>query len=481
VMGNKNRGATAMAFAAITTTLMPLPNKKPTNLGAINSNNMALAEARSLKVTDPFKDAKDFLRLAGRLGGGQVNRVTNAVVGGLNAINRYNNAKTQQQTIGAITGIISSVAGIGAATGNKNIVKTATQVNTVIDATNRINKELNTISNAKTVVQQLGGLGRIVGAVGRVGGVFGNKNLTKNTRKAGVLVSGTQGILRDAERIATSKNINTTLGALNGIIRNAGRIKGTLGNSSKASGMSMIPGGTLSIGSVVNKSLGKLGIPRNPALASIITNAVTAAINDIAYPKAARSATGLPRAITTPPAAAGSIGFDGVNGIQQNVSASLNSLQSLGKNLTTLSISELNAGEAAQLNAAMGAIGFGGAGSVKTPTVGENTFNDSSIAGQINSLLADARIPKPDFGDEPDPGGLAALEAAIQANNAVDAEFNSLESLLEQVDIAKEKYYQLESSLPSGSVEIEDARNEWIQLQIRANQMLDSIEKKINY
>lgn len=481
VMGNKNRGATAMAFAAIATTLLPLPNRRPANLKAINAESMALAEARSLKVTDPFKDAKDFLRLTGRIGGGQVNRVTSAVVGGLNAVNRYNNAKTPQQTIGAITGIIGSVGSIGAATGDKNVAKTARKVNSVINATNQINKALNTISSAKTVVQQLGGLGRILGSVGQVGRVFGNKNLVRNTRKAGTLVSSTQGILRGIDRIATSKNINTTLGALNSIIRNSSRIRGTLGNRSKSSGMSMIPGGTLSIGSVVNKSLGKLGIPKNPALAGIITSAVTAAINNIAYPKASKAAAGLPRGITSPSNIAGSIGFDGLNGIQQDISKSLSGLQSLGKNLTTLSVGDLNAGEAAQLNAAMGAIGFGGAGAIKMPTIGENTFDDSSVAGQISSLLEDARIPKPEFGDEPDPGGLAALESAIQANNAVDAEFNSLESLLEQVDVAKEEFYQLESSLPPGSLEVEDAKNEWIQLQIKANQLLDSIEKKINY
>lgn len=481
VMGNKNRGATAMAFAAIATTLLPLPNKRPTNLKAINSENMALAEARSLKTADPFKDAKDFLKLTGRLGGGQVNRVTSAVVGGLNAINKYNNARNPQQTISGVTGIIGSVGRIGAVTGNKSIAKTAREVNTVINASNQINKALNTISSSKTVVQQLGGLGRILGSVGQVGRVFGKKNLVTNTRKAGTVVSSTQGILRSIDKIATSKNINTTLGALNSIIRSSSRIQGVLGNRSKSSGMSMIPGGTLSIGSVVNKSLGKLGIPKNPALAGIITSAVTAAINNIAYPKAVKGAAGLPRGITTPSGIAGSIGFDGLNGIQQDISKSLSGLQSLGKNLTSLSVADLNAGEAAQLNAAMGAIGFGGAGAIKMPSIGEKTFDTSSVSAQIGSLLADARIPKPDFGDEPDSGGIAALESAIQANNAIDAEFNSLETLLGQVDQAKEEFYALEASLPPGSLEIQEARNEWVNLQLKANTLLDSIENKINY
>jgi hypothetical protein len=129
----------------------------------------------------------------------------------------------------------------------------------------------------------------------------------------------------------------------------------------------------------------------------------------------------------------------------------------------------------------MGAIGFGGAGAIKMPSIGEKTFDTSSVSAQISSLLEDSRIPKPDFGDEPDSGGIAALEAAIQANNAIDAEFNSLETLLGQVDQAKEEFYALEASLPPGSLEIEEARNQWVQLQIKANAILDSIENKINY
>jgi hypothetical protein len=492
IMGNKNKGATAMAVAAIATTMLPLPNKKPANLKTISAENMAIAEARSLRVADPFKDAKDFLKLTGRIGGGKVNQIAGAVIGGLNAVNRYNNAKNPQQTIGAITGIIGSVGRIGSATGNNNLAKQTRQVNTVINAANQINNSLNTISNAKTVVGQLGGLGRILGSVGQVGRAFGNKNLVRSTRKAGTIISSSQGILRGVDKLTTSKNINTTLGALNSIVRNASRIKGTVGRSSKASGMSMIPGGNLSIGSVVNKSLGKLGIPRNPALASIITSAVTAAINDIAYPKAVKAGAGLPRGIAGPTNFTGPTNFDSLNGIQTDITKSLSGIQSdivkslsgiqsLGKNLTTLSISDLNAGEAAQLNAAMGAIGFGGAGAVKMPTVGENTFNDSAVNAQLNSLLEDSRIPAINFGDEPDSGGIAALEAAIQANNAVDAEFNSLESLFSQVETAKQKFYDLESSLPTGSLEIIEAQNEWLQLQEKANRLLDSIENKINY
>ena len=481
VMGNKNKGATAMAFAAIATTMLPLPNRRPANLKSISAENMAMAEARSLRVADPFKDAKDFLKLTGRIGGGKVNQVAGAVVGGLNAVNRYNNAKNPQQTIGAITGIIGSAGRIGAVTGNKNLAKRAREVNSVINASNQINKALNTISSAKTIVGQLGGLGRILGSVGQVGRVFGNKNLVRNTRKAGTVVSSSQGILRGIDRIATSKNINTTLGALSSIIRNASRIKGTVGRSSKASGMSMIPGGNLSIGSVVNKSLGKLGIPKNPALAGIITGAVTAAINNIAYPKAIKGSTGLPRGIPGPTNFAGPISLDSLSGVQADITKSLSGIQALGKNLTTLSVSDLSAGAAAQLNAAMGAIGFGGAGAIKMPTIGENTFDGSAVDSQLGSLLEDSRIPDIDFGDEPDSGGLAALEAAIQANNAVDAEFNSLEDLLEQVEIAKQEFYDLESTLPPGSLEIAEAQNEWVQLQIRANTLLDSIENKINY
>ena len=153
----------------------------------------------------------------------------------------------------------------------------------MINTTNQISKAVTGLGNAQNISQQLGGIGRIAGSLGSLGSILGKRNLARNARKVSSAARNSQNILRSVDQLVNSKNINSTLGAVGSIVRNASRIKGLFSNSSKASGMSMIPGGNLSVGSIVNKTLGKLGVPRNPALSSIITNAATSAINKIAY------------------------------------------------------------------------------------------------------------------------------------------------------------------------------------------------------
>lgn len=468
-----NRGVAAMAVAAVAGSIPTLPNRKSINLRTLASENNAIAEARS-SGSNPFGATTDLLKLAGRIGGPQVSRVTNAITGGLNSVNKLINANTPAQQIGGATGLISSIGSLGSATGNKNLAKTARQINSVIGATNQVTKALNSISNANSPAGTLGGIGQAAGALGRLGGALGNKNLAKSTQKIANVARNAQNILKSVDKLVTSKNINSTLGALGSIVNNASRIKGMFSNSGKASGMSNIPAGNLSVSSIVNKSLGKLGVPKNPALNSIITNAVTSAINNIAFPKSLSAASGLAAGLS-------SKGMGALNNVQNDISKSLSSLQAAGKNLTSLAMDKLGPGASAELNAAIGSIGFGGAGALKLPVIGENTFNDASVMSQIGSLLADPRIPAPVYSDEPDPAGISALEEAIAENDAIDAEFNSYEQLLTNVENAREYYFAVEESLPPGDPEIDAARAEYIQLALEAQAMIDKIEGKINY
>lgn len=468
-----NRGATALAVAAIAGSLPTIPNRKAVNLRTLASENTAIAEARSAG-TNPFGATTDLLKLAGRIGGPQVSKVTNAITGGLNSINKLTNARNPAQQISGVTGLIGSVGNLGSALGNKNIAKSARQVNSVINAANQLSKTVNNLSNATSAVGALGGIAQTAGALGRLGSALGNKSLAKDTRKVANLARNTQNILKSVDKLVTSKNINTTLGAFGSIINNASRIKGMFSNSGKASGMSNIPAGNLSVSSIVNKSLGKLGIPKNPALNSIITNAVTSAINNVAFPKSLGAVSALGAGLT-------SKGMGALNNIQNDISQSLSKLQAGGKNLTSLAMDKMGPGAAAELSAAIGSIGFGGASALKLPVIGENTFNDASVMSQIGSLLSDPRIPAPVYTDEPDPAGVAALEEAIAENDAIDSEFNSYEQLLSNVESAREYYFAVEESLPPGDPEIDAARAEYIQLAIEAQSMLDKIEGKINY
>ena len=473
-----NKGIVAAAVGAIAAALTPLPNRRPINLRTLSSENLSQAEIRASTPPNPLGQTTDLLKLAGRLGGPQVSKVTNAVAGGINSVNRLLNATTTAQQIGGLTSVIGSVGRIGSVTGNKSIAKTARQVNAVINTTNQISKAVTGLGNAQNISQQLGGIGRIAGSLGSLGSILGKRNLARNARKVSSAARNSQNILRSVDQLVNSKNINSTLGAVGSIVRNASRIKGLFSNSSKASGMSMIPGGNLSVGSIVNKTLGKLGVPRNPALSSIITNAATSAINKIAFPKSlagsAQAATGIAGGLSAK-------GINSINNFQNDVSAGLSQLQAGGKNLVGSALDNLAPGPAGALNAAMGSIGFGGASALKLPEFGESTFDSGAVDAAIDGILEDPRIPSPDYDDEPDPAGIAALEASIAKNEQIDNELKLLQDLNIEVENAKEEYLSIEASLPPGDPAIDEARETWLALQQKANQLLARIDVNINY
>jgi len=472
-----SKGVQASAISAIASSFLPLPQKRPANLGSISRQNMAIAESRNSGITQTIGQAADLLKLAGRLGGPGVNSVSTALRGGLTSINKILNAKTTAQQISGTTGTVNSVGRLGTLAGNRSIAKTARQVNSVVRATDQITKSLTKFNNAKTIQRQLGEVGRIANSVGSVAGVLGNKSLRKDTQKIGTLARSTSSVATANNRIATSKNINTTLGAVNQIIRNASRIRGIFSNSQRSSGMSMLPGGNLSVNSVVNKSLGKAGVPRNPALTAIITSAATAALNNVLYPKSLQSSRVAGRSIAGGLASSGSGAF---SNFQDDIVKTIGNLQASKGGLAKTALANLPPGEAEALNAATSSIGFGGAGALQLPTIGENTFNSSSVDSQLSGLLEDSRIPDIDYGSEPDPAGINALEKAIQQNNQIDNELTNLSQLQEQINQAREEYFTLENTLLPGDPILDQARNDWLQLQNQADQLLTKIDNIIN-
>lgn len=488
------KGASAAAFGVIAASLAALP-KGPVNLRSNSAGNVDRAIARGTG-TDPLQSAINILRTTGSIVGGKTGRVTSALAGGYGAWTRLNSAKTPTQAIGGLTGVIGSIGAIGSALGNKSLAKATKDVNSIIGLSVQINRSLGTIANARNASQALGGLAGIFGGIGRAGTIFGNKGLAKTTKNINSVLGNTNQILRAVDVLATSKNINTTLGAYGSIINAAGRISGVLNKNSKSTGLFGLPGGSLSVGSIVNKSLGSMGIPRNPVLNGIITNAVTSAINKIAFPTAVKGQAGLAAGLPNPTAgllSGGGIGgaLGGItsgiggtisnitSGLEGQVTQALSNIQASGQSLATLALGDLTTNEAGPLNAAMSAIGFGGAGALQLPSIGINTNDIAQVEAQINSLLADARIPKPDFGDVDD-SAIAILENALRQNDLIDTAFNDLESLVPQVESAREKFYALENSLPPGDLQIAQAREDWIELAKQVQARLDSIDQVIN-
>lgn len=450
----QQRGASAAAFGVIAGSLGALPS-------ATNRRG----------PTDPLKSTANILRQTGQILGGNAGKASNAVASGLSAISRLNSAQNPSQQIGALTNVIGSLGRLGSATGNQSLAKTATSVNKAINTARTvgrnietINKGLATIANSGNLQQTLRGASSILGAVGRTGTVLGSKNLAKTTNSLSKVVNNASTILRATNALATSKNVNQTLGAVGSIVRSASNIAGAFSKNSKSTGLFGIPGGQLSVGSIVNKSLGALGIPKNPALSAVISNAVTSAINNVAFPKSVQGATGGLKNIP--------------NGIPNNIPGLGNvtsALQAGAQGLASMTLGKMLPSEAGPLSAALAAVGFGGASAIKMPSVGINTNDVAAVNAQINAILQDPRIPKPDFG-EIDAGAIATFESILQQNQQVDSMLSQVDSLIPSVEQAREAYFNLENSLPPGDPQITQAREQWVQLSKQLQQKLDDID-----
>lgn len=478
----QQRGATAAAFGVIAASLGNLQQPKPT--GHIM--------ARSSGLSDPLKSAANIIKTTGQILGGNASKITNAVAGGLGAVSRLNSASNPTQQLNAITGVVSSLGGIGIATGNKSLAKTAKDINKAIGAAKTIgnsidtvNKGLATIASATSTGQALGGVSKILGAVGKTGSVLGNKNFAKTTAALQKVVSNTNQILRASNALATSKNIDQTLGAYGNIVRAAGGIAGAFGKNSKNTGLAGIPGGQLSVGSIVNKSLGAMGIPKNPALGKVISNAVTSAINNAAYPQVAKAAgagaaslAGAASGLTGAASGLAGAASGAAAGLAGAASGAVAALQAGAQGLAGMTLGKLPSMEAGPLSATLASVGFGGANALKIPSIGINTNDIAAVNAQINAVLDDPRIPKPDFGDV-DEGAIAALESVLAQNNQVDSMFDQVDSLIPEVESAREEYYNLENSLPPGDPQIAQARDQWVELSKQLQTALDSINAVI--
>lgn len=447
----QQRGASAAAFGVIAASLGTL---------------------QPPKTNDPLKAAAGIIGKTGQILGGQAGKVSNAVAGGLNAISRLNSAQTPSQQLGALTNVIGSVGRLGSATGNKALAKTASDINKAIGAAKTIGKSIDTINKGLATIgssndprKTLSGISSIIGAVGKTGSVLGAKDLVKTTQALGKVSSNASKILNAANAIATSKNINQTLGAVGSIINSANNIAGAFNKNSKSTGLFKIPGGQLSVGSLVNKSLGSMGIPKNPALSAVITNAVTSAINNVAYPKAAQAAVS---------------GLQNIAGNASNIASSAASaLQAGAQGLASMTLGKMAPAAAGPLSAALASVGFGGASAIKMPSIGINTNSVAAVNAQINAILDDPRIPKPEFGDIDD-AAVAVLESALQQNAQVDSMLDQIDSLIPSVEQAREEYFNLENSLPPGDPQIAQAREQWVELTKQLQQALDSVDTLIN-
>lgn len=386
---NAQKGASAAAFSSITGAWKPLLIGVPQDLQAIARAGAALGEAISSGTASPQL-------IANRVG----------------AVATAAGARGAGQLSSSIGSLISATT--SAASGN--------------------------ITNPAQIINLAN---KTLSSVGQIGNALGDKSLAATTTKvSGALRAGTN-LLNSINAVNNATNVGQLLSGSNAVINNINRISATLGVSSKSSGLINLPGGQLSVASIVNQSLGQTSLPGLPALKQIINATLTSTINKIPVNK----------------------------GLLGGATAAL---QTKSNNLQSIALSGLSPGSAAQLNSAISSLSSSGSNPIKLPTVGVNTFDRSELNSQVNALLGDARIPRPDF-TGPSSSSISDLESLQQQSTLLQETQKEAASLLDQVTTARNNYYALKSSLPKGSAEVEQAKNEWFVLQ----ELLDTINQDI--
>lgn len=392
--------------------------------------------------SDPSKKLKATSGLLGTIGKITGNKtltsasqVANSTAGLINSVNKLNSSKNPTQSINAVSSILNDVNKIANATGNNNTRGATSSIRTGVNTVSGITK-LNTSNNPAQALKNASG---IVTSIGKLGASLGEPSLNKSASQINSVLNSTGQLLNAANTLANTKNPTTAIASVSNMINSVNRISSVLSNSSKSTGLSSLPGGQYSVGSVVNQTLGKVNLPGTGLLSNAIKNLSTAKKNEVSVENA--------REVTE----------DRLNTDQ---------VTNPGTNIKQLATGNLPASEAAQLKSAIAAVSKNSANPIKMPTVAVNTNNRSSLEQQTKSLLKNKKIPVPNFsGMGPSDAAKSALENVVKENNALTLNFAELIEENEKVEAAKREYYDIENTYPPGDPQIEEARIKWITLR----------------
>lgn len=329
---------------------------------------------------------------------------------------------TNPQQIARQVGALATAAGAG------NIGQISNAIGSGINA-------IGALGNATSTGQVLAATTSLLSTVGRIGAVSGNKELAKTTSKVTGILQGGNNLINTVNQINNATNVGQVLSGASSAISNINRIGATLGVGSKSSGLINLPGGQLSVASLVNQSLGKTNLPALPGLKQAINTVVTSTINKIPIEK----------------------------GSLLGPNQKLDPFGALLKNkngLQASALSSLPPGAAAQLNSAISSLSSSGSTPIKLPTVAVNTFDRSELNAQVDSLLGDPRIPRPDF-TGPSEEGLANIEALNQQSLLINDKRKESAKLLDEVNASRQEYYKLESTLPKGDPALVEAKQKF--------------------
>ena len=240
-----------------------------------------------------------------------------------------------------------------------------------------------------------------------------------------------------------------------------------------ASGVNNLPGGSGSISSVVNNSSKSLmSVPGLSSISNLAKKASSSLLNNI-IPSNPFSTSNLGSSLSgglggvesitsgDPLVDASNLGTPDLNASLPDIS----DIDAASGDLTGLASSGLSAGDAAQLEASVSALGTGGPSPVKMPTVAMNTVDRSDLVAGINDQLGDPSIPPPNFLDDVSPVAIDEYAQVQQQEADATQTVDKIDAYNVQVDAAYQEYYLALQNYPQGDPRIEQAHQAFLSLQ----------------
>jgi hypothetical protein len=367
-----------------------------------------------------------------------VARIASSSAGVFNAINTVNSAKNPTQTINGISTILNSFANVSNSIGNPAAAKSLREIGSIAQATASAANSITKLNASANPAQAISSVSGVVSSIGRIGSVLGETSLVKTTNNVNSVLNSTGQILRSTQAITTTNDPNVITSSVSNIINNINRISSVLSNTGKSTGLSALPGALYSVGSIVNQTTNRTGLPGTSKVQSTINNVYTANKNNVSVSSASQ---------------------EKINQETQTILAPENDIKKVA-------LSELPAGEAAQLQSAIASVSKTSSSTVNLPVNAVNTNDRSEINTQIKSLLGNSKIPIPNFsGSGPSDSAKNAVQNSIDNNISLTVSFNSLIEQNEKIEKAKNEYFEAESSLPAGDPKIEETKNKWLTLR----------------
>jgi len=297
---------------------------------------------------------------------------------------------------------------------------------TEVDAAGALNALENKTSSASASAVGAGGVNNnLTGAVSSAtGGVA--------SLASGVTSGATSAAITDATTSISALSASaTSLSQTGGLVSAANQVQSgsqSAASSAVATGLSSLPGGTKTATAVVNNAKGQ-------------SNLVSKGLDILT-----KSATTLATSA-----------FNG--------SPAIPKIPGGGKagGLTKGLLSGLPSGIQAQIQSALSSLTSGGGSTIKLPTVAFNTFKRDGITSQINSVLGNPIIPRPNILGEIFPRNqVSDVERFAKKRSALGLLLTALNRQKEKTNKSRQTFNAASAQFPAGDVRIEQARQLWL-------------------